>query len=207
MYRLSLGPLLCAGIVAGRLSAPDFVIPALDLRDGNLALRPWSPADAPALSAAVAESLEHLRPWMEWIAGEPQTLAQRRAWIVQCERDRAAGGALVLGTFLDGAVAGGCGLHRRIGDGGLEIGYWTHSAFLRRGVATAASRLLTTAAFTIPGISFVEIHHDKANVASGGVPRKLGFELVGEAPDTPTAPGEIGIECRWRMRRAVWLRS
>jgi len=186
------------------LSDPGPVLPPLVLRDGEVTLRPWSADDAAALNAAVADSVAHLRPWMEWIAGEPQTVAQRRRWILQSERDRVAGGPLFLGTVVDGAVAGGCGLHPRVGAGGLEIGYWTHPAFLRRGLATAASRLLTGAAFGLPGISFVEIHHDKANVASAGVPRKLGFELVGEAPDPPEAPGEIGVECRWRMERQAW---
>ncbi|HEY2654640.1 MAG TPA: GNAT family N-acetyltransferase [Solirubrobacteraceae bacterium] len=191
--------------MVGQLSNPSLVLPELALRDGELRLRPWSQDDAAALNAAVADSVEHLRPWMEWIAGEPQTVSQRGEWILQSERDRASGGQLLLGTFVDGAIAGGCGLHARVGVGGLEIGYWTHPEFLRRGVATAASRLLTSAAFSLPGISFVEIHHDKANVASGGVPRKLGFELVDESRKPPTAPGEIGIECRWRVARAVWL--
>ena len=191
--------------MVGHLSNPSLVLPELALRSGGLTLRPWSEDDAATLSVAVADSVEHLRPWMQWIAGEPQTVSQRSEWILQCERDRAGGGQLVLGTFVDGAIAGGCGLHPRVGAGGLEIGYWTHPAFLRRGLATAASRLLTSAAFSLPGISFVEIHHDKANVASGRVPRRLGFELVGESPKPPTAPGEIGIECRWRVARAVWL--
>jgi ribosomal-protein-serine acetyltransferase len=184
---------------------PNLVLPSLALHDGELTLRTWSADDAADLNAAVAESLEHLRPWMEWTAGEPQTLAQRREWILQCERDRVAGRELILGMFSDGGVAGGCGLHQRLSVGGLEIGYWTHAAFLRRGLATAASRLLTSAAFSLPGISFVEIHHDKANVASRGVPRRLGFELVGEGPAPPSAPAEIGIECRWRMERSAWL--
>jgi hypothetical protein len=34
--------------------------------------------------------------------------------------------------------------------------------------------MLTNAAFTVPEITQVEIHHDKANVASAGVPRSLG---------------------------------
>jgi RimJ/RimL family protein N-acetyltransferase len=190
--------------MVGRLTDPGLILPALVLRDGDLTLRTWSADDAAGLNAAVADSLEHLRPWMEWIAAEPQTVPQRRRWILQCERDRAAGGPMFLGMFVDDAVAGGCGLHPRVGAGGFEIGYWVRAGFLRRGLATAAGRLLTSAAFSLPGISFVEIHHDKANVASGGVPRKLGFELVDEAPEPPLAPGGVGIECRWRMERAVW---
>jgi ribosomal-protein-serine acetyltransferase len=53
----------------------------------------------------------------------------------------------------------------------------------------------------------VEIHHDKANTRSGGIPRRLGYVFAGEAPDapaTPAAPGEVGIDCTWRMTRDAW---
>jgi ribosomal-protein-serine acetyltransferase len=86
-----------------------------------------------------------------------------------------------------------------------EVGYWTRAEYLRRGVATRTAKLLTDAAFTVPGITRVEIHHDKANRASAGVPRKLGFERLGEARDDPEAPAELGIECRWRMEKEAWL--
>jgi RimJ/RimL family protein N-acetyltransferase len=80
----------------------------------------------------------------------------------------------------------------------LEIGYWIHAGFLRRGLATRVSCLLTDAAFTVAGIERVEIHHDKANVASAGVPRRLGFtpspkrRTSGRPPprSASTAPGE-----------------
>jgi RimJ/RimL family protein N-acetyltransferase len=95
-------------------------------------------------------------------------------------------------------------LHHRIGYGGLEIGYWTHPAFLRTGIATTAVAMLTDAAFAVPGITRVEIHHDRANEASAGIPRKLGFHLIGQAAREPQAPGEIGVACRWRMTREKW---
>src|ERR1700728_624807 len=81
--------------------------------DGLLARR-WRVDDAEALSAAIAESIDHLRPWMPWIADEPAALDHRRALILDWERQWQAGGDLALGVFLNGAVIGGCGLHRRI---------------------------------------------------------------------------------------------
>jgi RimJ/RimL family protein N-acetyltransferase len=173
---------------------------------GGLVLRRWLPDDAPELARAVAESVEHLRPWMAWIAEEPLAVKRRREMIEEWGRDWAEGGDVILGAFLGGRIAGGCGLHRRVGPYGLEIGYWTHSAFLRRGVATRVAAVLTEAALALPGITVVEIHHDKANQASAGVPRKLGFEWLGEAADEPEAPGEVGMECRWRMDRQRWRR-
>jgi RimJ/RimL family protein N-acetyltransferase len=170
----------------------------------GLLVRAWTPADAVGLGRAVTESAEHLRPWMPWIAQEPLALEARRARIEAWERDRAGGGDAYLGVFVDGRIAGGGGLHRRIAPDGLELGYWIHPSFVRPGLATRAAALMTGAALARPEITHVEIHHDKANVASAGVPRKLGFELIGEAPDEPEAPGEVGIEWVWRMGRARW---
>lgn len=100
--------------------------------------------------------------------------------------------------------AGSCGLHRRIGPDGLEIGYWIHPAFLRRGLATRVAHVLTGAALVVPGITRVEIHHDKANQASAGIPRELGYDWLGEASDEPVAPADTGIEWRWAMDKETW---
>ncbi len=110
----------------------------------------------------------------------------------------------MLGAFSDGAIVGGTGLHRRRGPHGLEIGYWVAAARTGQGIATEVARLLTTAAFEVPGIDFVEIHHDRANVASARVPEKLGYVFVGEAPSEITAPGQLGVDCTWRMPADDW---
>jgi ribosomal-protein-serine acetyltransferase len=172
---------------------------------GGFVLRRWVPADAEALARAVTESIDRLRPWMAWIADEPLPIDRRRALIAEWEQDFSRGSGAPMGVFLDGRIAGGSGLHDRLDPGGLEIGYWIHPAFLRRGLATRAARILTGAAFAVPGISRVEIHHDKANRASAGVPRKLGFRWLGEAPDEPAAPADLGIEWRWRIEKEAWL--
>jgi RimJ/RimL family protein N-acetyltransferase len=113
----------------------------------------------------------------------------------------------VWGIFAGPAIAGSCGLHRRVGPGGFEIGYWVHAAHTRRGYATAAVVALTSVAVAQPGISFVEIHHDRANLASAAVPRKLGFELIGEARVEPRTQAESGVTFVWRMTRERWQPS
>ena len=143
---------------------------------------------------------------MPWAAHEPLLIEQRRALIGEWERDWQAGGDAVMGVFFNGAIAGGCGLHHRIGPGGLEIGYWTHPRFLRAGIATSAARLLTDAAFARADVTHVEIHHDKANQASAGIPRKLGYRLIREVQDRAEAPGEIGLSCEWQLPREDWER-
>ena len=170
----------------------------------GIVLRRWLESDAEALGRAVSDSEAHLRPWMTWMANEPQTVEQRQAMLREREREWLAGGDAMLGVFIDDAVAGSCGLHRRVGPSALELGSWVHVAFTRRGLATRVARLLTDAAFSLPEITHVEIHTDKANTASAGVPRRLGFELISEHPDEPSAPAEAGIECVWRMQRDRW---
>ncbi len=99
---------------------------------------------------AVIESIEHLRPWMPWIADEPQTLDQRRALVAGWQSLWDAGDRFY-GMFVGDEAVGGCGLHARIGAGGLEIGYWVRVGRTGRGYATAASRQLTDLAFADPG--------------------------------------------------------
>ena len=44
-----------------------------------------------------------------------------------------------------GQVIGACGLMRRIGPRGLEVGYWVHVNHVQQGIATAAAGALTNA--------------------------------------------------------------
>ena len=177
---------------------------SISLVAGSLTIRSWHEADAEGLSEAIAASIDHLHPFLPWVAAEPLSLAERRAQIARWTAEADAGGDEVVGLFLDHRVVGGSGLHRRIGPGGLEIGYWVHVDFTRRGIASAASRALTAYAFAMPDIDRVEIHHDAGNIASEGVPRGLGFRLVGEQAQDAKAPAETGVHRIWRVTRAEW---
>ncbi len=166
-------------------------------------LRRWRRLDTAALERAVHESLDHLRPWMPWVAAEPLTRAQRRALVGRLRRDWRLGTDYAYGLFADGQLAGSVGLHRRQ-PGCLEIGYWVRSSLLGRGFAPRAAAGLTTAALCLEGVGWVEIHHDRANRASRRIPEKLGFHLVAEEPDAVEAPGESGVSCVWRIYREEW---
>ena len=98
-------------------------------------------------------------------------------------------------------MAGGIGLMTRCGPGGLEIGYWVHRAYTGRGLATAATAALVRQAFGLPGVDWVEIVHDELNVASGQIPRKLGFAEVGRRPLDPPPPSGTGTGVVWRLTR------
>ena len=47
----------------------------------------------------------------------------------------------------------------------------------------------------------VEIVHDELNVASAGIPRKLGFTEVGRRPLDPLPPGGTGTGVVWSLTR------
>jgi RimJ/RimL family protein N-acetyltransferase len=170
----------------------------------RLILREWQVEDVEALAEAITESIEHLRPWMPWVAFEPLTIDARREFILGAARTRSEGGEAVYGIFLDGLPIGGTGLHRRAGPDVLEIGYWIRVGYTRRGYAAEASAALTEVAFTVDGIARVEIRHDRGNEASRNVPRSLGFELVREEERTSEAPAEIGVDCIWEMTAPLW---
>jgi ribosomal-protein-serine acetyltransferase len=181
--------------------------PLESLHGERVVLRRYLNEDAEALIAAVTASIEHLRPWMPWIQFEPQTIEQRRAWIEQCnaEWDRDENYTFCIVAPDDQAlIIGGTGLHRRGGPGTIEIGYWVHADHIGHGIATESSRLLTDAAFTLDEIEAVEIHHDKANIASSAVPRKLGYRFVGEHPRETQAPAETGVHCAWAVTALEW---
>jgi RimJ/RimL family protein N-acetyltransferase len=96
------------------------------------------------------------------------------------------------------SVVGGCGLHRRRAEC-LEIGYWVGSDRHRRGYATAAAQCLTDSGFAcVDGVARIEIRMDRANVASAGVPAKLGYELAGEAAYDKLARGIPAGGCSGR---------
>ena len=182
------------------MAAPE----RIDLGGGPV-LRRCHPADADALYLAIVESREHLWPWTPWVTRA--NLEEERAVLVRWEEQWDGGGELQYGLFLGPLAVGSTAFIPRIGPGGLEIGYWVHAAHTRRGYATSAAAALTSVAFTLPGIEMVEIHHDRANLASEGVPRKLGFVLVGEHPrpsSSPPAPADSGISRTWRMTRDRW---
>lgn len=173
--------------------------PAGTLEHGPVILRRWRAGDEDAAYLSVIESQAHLRPWMPWAAA--YTRLNAAEFVAACERDWRYGTTYNYAIATEGQVAGSCGLMARIGPGGLEIGYWVHQAYTRRGLATAAAAALTDAAFRLPGIDYVEIVHDELNAASAAVPRKLGFTEIGPRPLDVTPEAGTGLGIVWRLTR------
>lgn len=167
-------------------------------------LRRWRASDLEAMYGAISASSAHLSAWLAFMQTPqtPERLRERLARWSQAWRD---GGDAEYGLFLDaGELAGAVSLLRRRGPGVLEIGYWIHAAYLRRGLASESSRLLIDAAFGLGETNAVEIHHDKANTASEGVARRLRFSLAEEVAIERRAPSEAGVDRVWRLTRQQW---
>lgn len=163
-------------------------------------LRRTRPADAEGFEAALRRSLDHLRPWMPWASSDNATVDHQRARLVAADDTWRDGSGMEF-VILDAAkahVIGACGLMRRVGPQGIEIGYWIHVDHVGRGHATAAARALTEAAWGLAGVDRVEIHCDEANLASAAVPARLGYRLDRIEERPISAPAETG-------RLMVWI--
>ena len=172
---------------------------------GGVLVRRWRIREADALRDAILASADHLRPRMGWVdawaAEDCDPAGTVRGW-TRAWRD---GGDLVAAIDVDGALAGSTGLHRRIGPRGLEIGYYLFAGWTGRGLATIAAGLCTDLAFRDPAIDVVRILHDVSNAPSEGVPRRLGYALIGDVPSTrDQAPADVGVDRVWEVRRADW---
>lgn len=182
------------------MSAPAWLttLPDDHLADGDLVVRAWRPGDAPWLLTAVLESIEELRPWLPWAhrGYGPEEAAE---FIDHAVGARGRGGDLLYAVLEGDELVGAVGLHAGHEPARLEIGYWLHSARTGRGLATRSVRLLAAAALRLPEVTCLEIRHDRANVPSGRIPQRLGFERVAVRSRPPRAPGETELEHVWHL--------
>ena len=178
--------------------------PVYRIHTPRVVIRCWEPADAPLLKAALDASQEHLLPWMPWAADGPRSIEEQVGMLRHFRGQFDLDIDYVYGILNsdETEVLGGTGLHTRLGEGVLEIGYWIHVDHINRGLATETSAALTKVAFEVNGVVRVEIHNDPNNVRSAAVPRKLGF--VHEATlrhRTRTADGSPSDSMIWTLLR------
>jgi ribosomal-protein-serine acetyltransferase len=161
-----------------------------ELRGERVIVRPYREEDAPALQEAVAESREHIRPWLPF-ADDHQTVEdsliwindQRARWILR-ENMNCAIVDVETGRYL-----GGTGIHpREWRIPAFEIGYWLRTSAEGKGYMSETVRLLTDFAFDKLGAQRVEIQCDELNERSAQVARRLGYKQEGLLRNEFTAP-------------------
>ena len=159
------------------MSDSKIINPAYRIETERLVVRCYQPSDTQLLADSVIESVEHLKPWMEWAERDPidldSVIARLRRF--RSRFDLGQDFAYTILSSDESRILGGTGLHTRLGEGALEIGYWIHADFINQGLATEVSAALTRVAFEVQRVNRVEIHCDPANVRSAAVPRKLGY--------------------------------
>jgi RimJ/RimL family protein N-acetyltransferase len=163
------------------MNAPEFSNPAYRIETKRLIVRCYNPSDAAMLAESVSENVEHLRPWMPWVYAEPEPLDAK---VQRLKRFRGLfdlGQDFVYGIFNpeNTKLLGGTGLHTRLGESQLEIGYWIHKDFINQGLVTESTAALIKVAFELLHVHRLEIHCDPGNTASAAIPRKLGFTHEG----------------------------
>jgi len=139
-------------------------------------LRPLVRADAPAMAAAVRESLPHLGPWMTWAHARYDD-TDAVAWIDACAAARADGNAHEFGIFArnghDYVGAAGLNQFNRV-NRFCNLGYWVRASAQRQGAGLAAIRALAAFAFDRLGQARVEIVVADGNLPSLALARKAG---------------------------------
>lgn len=169
---------------------------------GPVVVRRVRASDAAAIAAAVAASLDTLRPWMPWATPAAADRTNQLARVAEADHRWESGLSYTYSvlTAETGTLVGEVALHRRAGDGSAEIGYWIAAGMAGRGYGTSASAALTSVALGLTGVNRVEIHCDAANVGSVAVAQRLGYRLDRIEERRPEAPGESG-------RLMIWVRD
>ncbi len=130
---------------------------------------------------------------MPWADDEPTPLDEKIELLRRFRGGFDLGTDFVYGIFdrKESTVVGGTGLHKRVGDDAFEIGYWIHVDRVREGLVTESTAALTRVAFELCDVDRVEIRVEPDNVASLGVPRKLGY--LEEATLQRRLPGQRDV--------------
>ncbi|MFY2764275.1 GNAT family N-acetyltransferase [Arenimonas sp. MALMAid1274] len=160
----------------------------LDLDFGPGRIRDWVRSDRASLlrhadDARVARFLSARFPhpyrttdadaWFDFLAGQPEP----EGWAIE----------------VDGQAVGGIGVRRGAGEFAHsgELGYWLGAAYWRRGIVSAAVRVLVPAVMARWDLARVGAYAATANIASIRVLEGAGFEREGVMQARSIRGGEV----------------
>jgi ribosomal-protein-alanine N-acetyltransferase len=141
------------------------------LQTPRLTLRRFLPSDAERV-AQITSNWNVAR--MLRLAPYPQTVEEKRAWLVRHEAAWIAGEAYRFAVIDDGVLVG-CADVDEIATGLNEVGYWLDEACWGRGLATEAATAVVAFALAPLGLTGLTSGHAFDNPGSGRVLEKLGF--------------------------------
>jgi ribosomal-protein-serine acetyltransferase len=146
------------------------------LTDGVITLHPHQVSDIDSLYEAVRESISEISEWMPWCHPD-YSIKESRTWI-ESQPDKWEKGEeynFAISYNTGSLYLGGCGLRiidRNIGI--ANLGYWVRTSQTKKGIATAATLLLTRFAFNELRLNRVEFTVAVDNQASLRVVEKVG---------------------------------
>ena len=144
----------------------------MELRDGDLQLRPWTLDDVPAIVEACNDAdIQHWIP----VIPRPYTEDDARAFVLG---EVAGIGRQQFAITESGRVVGSIGMGVNDSHTG-HVGYWCVRDARGRGVTTRALRLLCDHAFEDLRLERLELITDPDNRASQRVAEKVGFRREG----------------------------
>jgi RimJ/RimL family protein N-acetyltransferase len=144
----------------------------MELRDGDLTLRPWTEDDVPAIVEGCNDP--EIARWIPTIP-HPYTEEDARAFL----RGEVAPAHEAMAVALGGRVVGGIGLGVSSRGYRASVGYWIAAPARGRGICTRALRLLSRHALEELQLPSVQLVTDPENVASQRVAEKVGFRREG----------------------------
>ena len=144
----------------------------MELRDGDLVLRPWTEDDVDAMVAGCNDA--EVAHWIPTIP-HPYTAEDARAFIRGEVRDDHDAMAIEL----DGTVVGGIGMGVNAHEYRARVGYWVTACARGKGTCTRALRVLSRYALDELGLQRVDLITDPDNRASQRVAEKVGFQREG----------------------------
>ncbi len=151
------------------------------LTDGVVLLRPYGSGDVERPYQAVRESIAELSVWMPWCHAD-YSIEESRAWVESRAEawEKGTEYDFVITDARDGSFLGGCGLNcidykNRI----ANLGYWVRTGRTKRGVASAAVRLLVQFGLGKLKLNRIEIMVAVGNKTSQRVAEKVGARREG----------------------------
>ena len=164
----------------------------------GLRIRAFRPDDVQPLYEAVCESIPEVSPFETWCHADYklEEAAEYVNWWIKA-REEAFAFYYAVEDAATGILLGSCGLsgysaeHRH-----ASIGYWIRTSATRRGLATAAARMVIQAGFEDLGLIRIELSAPLGNPASLRIAEKLGALREGVLHNKlilPSGPADVAV--------------
>lgn len=159
---------------------------------------------AAELFAVIERERAHVSRYDQW----PRLVVDERFALGMIEKHRAnhaAGLSQFLGVFVDGAVAGMCGI-REVDTlhGVSEVSYWLAERHTGRGIISTGVATVGDYWFRERGMLKLEIRCNEANKRSVAVARRLGFTQEGVMRGSVLDPDRLPTALLFGLLREEW---